>query len=133
MSSRLPTPAELNTLAGILGRLGSNQPGERDCAALMATKWIRSRGLNWSEILLPALPQPKRRPRGKAPPPPPPPPPHPPSDGWLLLIQRCLQRSWMLNDWEQGFLRDLRGFSKLSEKQAARLDAIAAKLGVGRA
>lgn len=116
--NELPTAAELMTLAGMLGRLGSDQAGERDCAALMATRWVRSRGLNWSDVLVPALPEPKQ-------------PPPTQDDRWRVCVERCLLRASMLNAWEQGFLRDLRKFPWLSEKQAARLDAIASKIGVG--
>jgi hypothetical protein len=38
-------------LVRVLGMLGSNHPGERDAAALMATRMVKEAGLTWYDIL----------------------------------------------------------------------------------
>lgn len=43
--------ADRAKLAAILGRLGSDQAGERDAAALAATKFIRKLNTTWPEVL----------------------------------------------------------------------------------
>jgi hypothetical protein len=49
-------------LAAILGRLGSDHAGERDAAALAASRFLRQRKLAWGDVLgPPALPPPIER------------------------------------------------------------------------
>lgn len=46
---------QLNRLCRILGLLGSDQPGERDAAALAADRLVTSWGTTWNDLLLPAV------------------------------------------------------------------------------
>jgi hypothetical protein len=43
------TPAERRKLAGVLGKLGSSFPEERDAAACLATELVRKAGVTWLE------------------------------------------------------------------------------------
>lgn len=44
-------PSQRNRLAKIAGLLGSNSPGERANAAMMATKLLEGVGANWSDLV----------------------------------------------------------------------------------
>lgn len=51
------SPSDRQTLARVLGMLGSSNPGERENAARLAERLRRSSGLSWAELLnLPAVP-----------------------------------------------------------------------------
>jgi hypothetical protein len=50
MTTRL-NAADRGKLAAILGRLGSDHAGERDAAALTATRFIGSKGMTWADVL----------------------------------------------------------------------------------
>jgi hypothetical protein len=45
------TPAERTKLARILGRLGSEHAGERDAAALAASRFVQARDTTWPAVL----------------------------------------------------------------------------------
>ena len=47
-------------LAKILGRLGSDHDGERAAAGLLASQFIKARGLSWYDVIQPHAPQPRR-------------------------------------------------------------------------
>jgi hypothetical protein len=47
------TERELQVLVKMLGLLGSDQAGERAAAALKVDQWVKTRGLSWSELLIP--------------------------------------------------------------------------------
>ena len=51
---------------------------------------------------------------------------------WRETVRACLQRHWMLDDWQYRFLTSLQRFRVLSGKQKRYLDRIAeAVLGAG--
>ena len=110
---------ELTRLAAILSRLDSDFAGERAAAGLLASREVRKLGLTWVEVVAPArLP--------------------PPASGlaaethWRDVIGRCQQHDDELTDWEADFLASLSGFSRITGKQQAMLEKIAARLRVGR-
>jgi hypothetical protein len=45
------TSIDRDRLAKLLGRLGSDYPGERDNAARMATDLVRDSGSTWAQVL----------------------------------------------------------------------------------
>lgn len=45
------TAADRDRLAAILGLLGSDHAGERDAAALAASRFLRIRGLTWPDVI----------------------------------------------------------------------------------
>ena len=120
MPIELPTDTR-RKLVGVLGMLGSNHAGERDAAAQLANRMIRGAGLTWGELI--AVPEPGL----KYEPPPYRPPPAPPL-GWRELARRCAAYPLWLSPWEREFLAGLPRRVRLSGKQAAVLDRIAAHL-----
>lgn len=113
-------PAEVQRLAAILGRLGSEFAGERDAAALAASKFVHDRALGWEELLQA----------------------EPPTAVavidpgvtryWKHAAEECLlEHSGALNDWETEFLQDLlrRGRAPTARQEAV-LRRIATKTGV---
>lgn len=110
-------PSELQKLSAILGRLGSDFAGERDAAALAASRFLRDRKLVWDQVL---------------------------GAGAVVTATEPVQRYWKdtaeqilarharaLTDWELEFIQDLlrRGRAP-SPRQEAKLRDIAAKTGV---
>ena len=95
------SPADLTKLAGILGMLGSDHAGERDNAARLANRLVRGKGLEWSDILAPQVPQQPSRLSTTAP-------SQHPSWGWRAELQSCLCRLDLLSPWERDFCRTLR-------------------------
>jgi hypothetical protein len=107
--SQIPNilPSERARLAAILGLLSSDKPGERDAAAHAATRFLRSRDLQWSDVFgAPALPAPE---------------PQPMRDlsvlaewpvRWRTAVQMCLQFSG--DDREQAFLNNLSTYRQLN-------------------
>ena len=47
---------DLERLANILERCGSDHDGERAAAALLASKMVRGHGLRWADIVTPSTP-----------------------------------------------------------------------------
>jgi hypothetical protein len=95
----------------VLGLCGSDHIGERAAAAAMAANMVRKSGLTWAPLL--AEP-PKQEPIED-------------------LIAFAAAHGNSLTDWEWRFLRDIRGFQHLSDKQRATLERIVAKVRSGRA
>ena len=104
------TPAELNKLVAILGRLGSDFDGERAAAGLLASRMLRSKGLTWGDVV--ASPQIRYSP--------PRPPPQPKSPAELLAKHRG-----QLSNWEIDFLTNLTNWrGRYTPKQEACLTRI---------
>jgi hypothetical protein len=56
-----PAPAlDRERLVKLVGMFGSDHPGERSNAAAAADKLVRQAGLRWPDVILPALPPPRR-------------------------------------------------------------------------
>ena len=110
--------SDTNKLIGILSRLSSDFEGERAAAGLLATRFIKDRGLGWQDILQPALPPPERESR-----------PSPPS--WKAAAREIVETyPEYLTDWEARFLRSLFRYRKISDKQLAVLRRLAEQCGV---
>jgi hypothetical protein len=126
-------PADVQRLAKICGRFGSDYDGERAAAAAKADELVRKRGLTWRDVLIPAETKPqsncrasctsgrsskvrsntKRWREPKA------------TEQKLALLRRYLD---VLTDWESRFVIGARGFTKLSAKQLATIDRLVEKL-----
>lgn len=122
MSAAL-TPAELDRLRNILARLGSDFDGERAAAGLLASRLLKDKGLAWDDVVMPAPPAPYRPAAGRswqndA----------PSHDDWRDLAARCCRHLHLLNDFERGFLDNIRLFPRLSQKQELVLNRIVTKL-----
>jgi hypothetical protein len=110
-------PAERKRLADLLGRLGSDHPGERDNAGVMAHRIIKTRGLSWPEIIDPPPPVERSLPEIRT---------------WRSTVAKCLSHPGSLRKWEIGFLQDLPKFHGISVKQRYCSKVIADRV-LGRA
>ena len=97
--------ADRDSLAKLLGMLGSAHPGERDAAGLAAHHLVRGRDLTWPEILCPPAVEWQH-------------------SAWRDIVQVCLRNPDDLSSWELSFLRGLSQFPRLSPKQRTCLDRI---------
>jgi hypothetical protein len=116
--------ADRQRLAAILGRLGSDHAGERDAAALTATRFLRTRDLQWSDVIgAPALP-PRQQPASLVlvdwP------------ARWRGAVQLCLTAVG-LTEWQREFLHTIATYAhRPSSRQLEILKAIAEHvLGAG--
>lgn len=121
MVASLP-PADLRKLIGILGMLGSDFPGERSAAGLLAARMLREHDLTWETLLTPN-PETRRQAPGGS------------QDGagsrWADSddLTTCLKWLGELNAWETSFVTDLRRKRRpLSSAQKAKLEQIAGDL-----
>lgn len=125
------TAAERTRLISILGLLSSSFEGERDAAALAATKFLRDRGVTWDDVIPPpacafsasrawgAYHGDRREP------------PHSPenSAGWHGDLALCLRHLPELDDWPANFVTSISHRRKaLTPTQAAKLAEIAGEL-----
>jgi hypothetical protein len=108
-------PAELQRLAKILSRLGSNHDGEVLAAGRLAHDLARRLGATWDELL-------RATPRSLAAPP----------SSISAKLSLCRRRLSELTAWEQQFVLSLHHFRRLSEKQLRILDRLVAAIGEGR-
>lgn len=108
------TSADRDRLLKLLALLASDHAGERDAAALAATRLLRRAGLGWDDVIACHVPValPIR---------------HVPL-GWRRTVEFCLRHPGSLRPWEAGFLRNLRGFARLSQRQLSILTEIAERL-----
>ena len=113
-------PRDIELLAKILGRLGSDHDGEVAAAGAMACRFIRERKLTWGELL---------RPRSAEPPP-----LLAPGSAWRRIAMECRdfhEDFGGLSRWETGFLCKIAAYKqKPSEKQLEILRRIAESVGV---
>ena len=116
------TPGDASKLVRILGLLGSDQPGERDAAALAADRLRRSRGLTWDEIVRSPAPPPQPADlRGSVNP-------------VVADLDLAVRHRHRLDEWPRQFVDGLmkrRGSKPLTPKQAAKLHEIADELRLG--
>ena len=115
------SPDERTKLARICGLLSSSHDGERATAALMATTFLRDRGVTWFDALEPAAA------RLEAPAPAPAPAHYgtAPSCGTQIVSARLLRTPDVLSTWEQDFLRQMLSQRRLTPKQRAKVWEIA--------
>lgn len=111
------SPDDRRRLAGVLARLSSDYAGERDAAALLASRIVRDRDVTWLDVLradLPARAPDAAGPRHNA---------APSSD-----LALCLRHLNQLNGWEQQFARSLATVMRRTPGQARKLAEIAGAL-----
>ncbi len=116
-------PADRVKLAKMLALLGSDQPGERDAAALAADRLVRARGVAWADLL------------GGAPPPAgTPEKPWGAASSWTPSGDRhsdlaaCNRRPDLLTEWERQFVAGLAGRKSISVRQLEILTELAARV-----
>lgn len=105
------------TLARVLGLLGSSFDTEALAAARMAERLRLASGLTWQDLLSDTS-SPTERPI--------PPPRHQPR--WRDLMAKCQRRAERLSPWERDFLAGIACQSGLSTRQRACLERIATKI-----
>lgn len=103
---------ERNKLSKLLALLGSDQPGERDGAALAAHRIVERSGLSWRQILSPPPIERKLPELGT----------------WRATCARLQAHRHLLRAWERGFVDDLPTFRRLSVKQRYALGEIAKRV-----
>ncbi len=101
-------------LAGVLARLSSDHAGERDAAALLASRIVRNRDVSWLDVLRAGPPA---HTPGTADP------AHNAASGSDLAV--CLRHLGQLNGWEQQFVRSLARVMQRTPGQARKLAEIA--------
>lgn len=104
-------------LAAVLGMLGSEHDGEALNAARAAEKTRKDMGLKWHQLLAPQPQQEWAGPRYDS-----------ATTNWREQVRRCVDHFSRLTLWEQQFVSSLSRLRRLSEKQAAILERIAAKV-----
>lgn len=107
-------PDDRRRLAGVLARLSSDHAGEREAAALLATRLVRDRNVSWLDVLQPEPLGHKLAaadPRHNA----------DPGDD-LALCQRHIGR---LNAWEHEFVWSVARMRRRSAGQSRKLSEIA--------
>lgn len=115
-------------LIKILRMFGSNHDGEIASAARRAHELVKSRALDWDDLIIGV----NHHHTGYSSPPPPPPPPPPNTDDEEDLIRNCSRAVDHLTQWERGFIEDIGDslveWGRLTPKQRAVLDRIVTKL-----
>ena len=116
-------------LIRILGMLGSAYPGERDAAALAASRFLANRGCAWEDVL-----QSHAEPRASRPEPSPPPPPRPNRpENWREDAAFCLDNLDLITRDELWFCLGLaRGTDPITPAKYDRLTGIVARLDAAR-
>jgi hypothetical protein len=107
---------ELQRLARVCGLLGSDHDGEALAAARQAEKIRKKIGVTWDELLVPSP-----RPRSGDP---------PPEDltDWRSACHFCLERYWLLTNWELDFVATVARYQKPpSAKQLIILHRLVAR------
>jgi len=130
--------ADRDKLVKILRMFSSSHDGEVAAAARRAHELVRSRSLDWDDLIIPikaaSSGQQQRRQEYSWSPPPPPPPPPPPEEDETFLIRRCGEREINLSNWEREFVASIGEsiveWGRLTPKQRAVLDRIVNKLKV---
>jgi hypothetical protein len=92
-------------LAKTLALLASDHPGERDAAALAASRIVARSGTTWDQIL-----------GGN---------PAEPRDRWRATCSELAKRPGALRIWERKFVVEMQAFNRISPKQQTILDEIA--------
>ena len=93
-------------LVKILGRLGSEFPGERAAAGLAATRLLKGCGLLWDGVIAASRPTPSR------------------TLAWKATARWCLQHKHLLSPEEGQYCANLELFDSLSPRQLETLNWI---------
>jgi hypothetical protein len=103
--------ADRRKMAGILGRLQSDQVGEVIAAAHLASALLRKAGVTWQDLLAPA-------PSSSA------------GNGgnWRGMVAACLEYPGLLSEWEKRFLSELWRRPAVTPRQQQKLSQIAQQL-----
>jgi hypothetical protein len=113
-------------LIKILRMFGSNHDGEVASAARRAHDLVKSRALDWDDIIIQVN---QAHARYSSPPPPPPYEPEPDEED---LIHECAEHGEHLTAWERNFIQDIAEsiieWGQLTSKQRVVLDRIVSKL-----
>jgi hypothetical protein len=104
--------ADRERLVKLLGLLGSDHAGERDAAALAASRLLKTNGLTWEDALTPR-PVERRRPEHST---------------WRTTCARLIENPRALRPWERTFVADLPSFQRISTKQRYVLSEIATRV-----
>jgi len=115
MAAASLSPAFADKLVKVLGMLGSAHDGEVAAAGRTAHSMLKAKGLTWSDVIVPAAPEPPHRRWHR---------PTSPSDTAAL----CLQWPEVLTDWETNFCRSIVGRRRISAKQTVVLERLARKV-----
>ncbi len=99
-------------LAKVCSMFASDHDGERAAAAALADRLVRARGLTWPEIISPGTAS---------------------ARSVEDMINFARHGDDILNAWEEGFLRSIKGRQFLTEKQLKKLSDIVAKVSSGAA
>jgi hypothetical protein len=100
-------------LVRLLGMLGSDHQGERANAGALADRFIRERELTWEQVVASEGQQQSQ------------------SRTWHDVVADCQRQPARLSQWERGFLASISAWrGSLTRKQQAKLEDIAARLGV---
>jgi len=115
-------PNDRRKLVGVLGMLGSDAAGERASAALLATRIVKSHGLQWEDLIggLVQAQQQRQPPPGQSG-------AHTRSNPANDLTL-CRRHLGAVTPWEANFIDGLQNRRRLSEKQLAILQGIASDL-----
>lgn len=113
-------PPQRDRLVKLCGLLGSDHAGERDSAAVMASRLLRECGLTWADVILPQLELADAAGSNRAAP--------PTTGGHAAAARWVLARQVMLNRWERSFIEGIQDRPTLTPRQAATLAGIIDRL-----
>lgn len=114
---RVLPEADRARLTRLLGMLGSNFDGEVANAGRLADKLVRAAGLQWADVIAPALPSPDNDATAD-----------PLRGDWRAMTAACMRFPHLVDKWEWQFLGGLPRFPRLSAKQRAILIRIVVRL-----
>lgn len=108
------SPDDRRRLAGVLARLASDHAGEREAAALLATRLVKDRDVTWLDVL---QPDPLGHKPGAA-------------DPWHNAdpgsdLGLCQRHAGRLNAWEQEFVWSVARARRRTPSQSRKLAEIA--------
>ena len=107
-------PPQRDRLVKLCGLLGSDHAGERDAAAVLASRLLREANLTWADVILPAVGLDRAAP--------------PTAGGHAAAVRWVLARQAMLNRWERSFILGVQDRPTLSPRQAETLAGIIDRL-----
>jgi hypothetical protein len=110
------TPEAAQHLSKLLGMLGSNSDNERAVVGRMADQFLKSAGLRWSDIILPAEPKCQR------------------ADWWRVMVNYCFAHRGELFGKSREFVENMHKRDRQpTDKQLEWLASIYHRLRKGEA